>query len=81
MSYPPGVPEGLAQCLEHRRDATCTYPLWAHVLLAALDLAGPVLEDGQKGAACHPSKLKEELWLPRPDRKSMRSHVICGAWL
>lgn len=27
------------------------------------------------------SELKEERWLPHPDRKSMGGYMICGAWL
>ena len=48
--------------------------------LGSLDLEVSTIAPGQKGAVCHASQLKEEVWLPCPDRKSVGSHVICGAW-
>lgn len=50
----------------------------ASVTEGSLDLEVRVIAPGQKGV-CHASQLKEELWLPDPDGKSMKSHMICGA--
>lgn len=75
--YPKSLPE-------HRRDAVNAYPPRNMPALpdsGSLDLGVPVLASGWKGASCHVSPLKEELRLPGCDRKSMRSRVICGAWL
>lgn len=49
--------------------------------MSSLEPEVPIRAPGQKGAAPPAPHLKEEVWLPCPDRKSMGSHVICGAWL
>lgn len=49
--------------------------------LGSPDLGRSLSAAGQKGASCHAFQLKEELHFLCCDGMSMRSHVICGAWL
>ena len=70
----PGAQEEHLKCLS---SPACT----SVPDTSSLDLEVPVRAPGQKGAAPPAPHLKEEVWLPCPDRKSMGSHVICGAWL